>query len=237
MTSESDDPLCDEETALLPSSRGGNSNILEKKGVGSGEGTKQQRTRVERGISFNRVFIYLLIVALVLTNIRSRRKFNDVSEQLKVSQQTIESIASTLAGHDEVIHRFNSSITNADVIDKISTMEQRMNDTANSLTGQLQSTRQDVSKQLNNTVQELSETVTLAEQEISDEVEKVKKDVEHYVVTTQDQFSLENSFMVYQLAGTFTLLSCLISMWHMTAHLRKMNQPNVQRKILAILWM
>ena len=43
--------------------------------------------------------------------------------------------------------------------------------------------------------------------------------------------------MVYQLAGTFTLLSCLISMWHMTAHLRKMNQPVIQRKILAILWM
>jgi hypothetical protein len=33
------------------------------------------------------------------------------------------------------------------------------------------------------------------------------------------------------------LLSCLISMWHMTAHLRKMNQPVIQRKILAILWM
>lgn len=43
--------------------------------------------------------------------------------------------------------------------------------------------------------------------------------------------------MVYQLAGTFTLLSCLISMWHMTAHLRRFNQPIVQRKILAILWM
>jgi Organic solute transporter Ostalpha len=43
--------------------------------------------------------------------------------------------------------------------------------------------------------------------------------------------------MIYQLAGTFTVLSCLISMWHMTAHLRKLNQPDVQRKILAILWM
>ena len=48
---------------------------------------------------------------------------------------------------------------------------------------------------------------------------------------------MENSFMVYQLAGTFTLLSCLISMWHMTAHLRKLKQPVIQRKILAILWM
>ena len=43
--------------------------------------------------------------------------------------------------------------------------------------------------------------------------------------------------MVYQLAGTFTLLACLISMWHMTAHLRTFERPHVQRKILAILWM
>ena len=43
--------------------------------------------------------------------------------------------------------------------------------------------------------------------------------------------------MVYQLAGTFTLLGCLISMWHMTSHLRSFKQPIVQRKILAILWM
>lgn len=43
--------------------------------------------------------------------------------------------------------------------------------------------------------------------------------------------------MVYQLAGTFTLIGCLISMWHMTSHLRAFRQPFVQRKILAILWM
>ena len=43
--------------------------------------------------------------------------------------------------------------------------------------------------------------------------------------------------MIYQLAGTITLIGCLISMWHMTSHLRNFNKPAVQRKILAILWM
>lgn len=76
-----------------------------------------------------------------------------------------------------------------------------------------------------------------AQAEINDEVEKVKADVSKYVAFTQDQFNLENSFMIYQLAGTFTLLGCLISMWHMTAHLREFNQPFVQRRIMAILWM
>jgi hypothetical protein len=48
---------------------------------------------------------------------------------------------------------------------------------------------------------------------------------------------MENSFMKFQLAGTFCLLAILISMWHMTAHIRQFKRPFVQRKILAILWM
>jgi hypothetical protein len=54
--------------------------------------------------------------------------------------------------------------------------------------------------------------------------------IEHEVEAQRD-------LTVIHIAGTFTLLSCLITLFHMTAHLRKMNQPFVQRKILAILWM
>lgn len=55
----------------------------------------------------------------------------------------------------------------------------------------------------------LSTNVTQAKEEILAKVDKVKRDIEHYVVTAH---SMQNSFMVYQLAGTFTLLLCLISM-------------------------
>ena len=72
---------------------------------------------------------------------------------------------------------------------------------------------------------------------INSQVLSVQSTLSSYIRTTQDQFSTENSFMVYQLAGTFTILGCLISMWHMTSHLRNFRQPVVQRKILAILWM
>jgi len=41
----------------------------------------------------------------------------------------------------------------------------------------------------------------------------------------------------YQLAGTFTLLTCLLTIFHMASHIRNMYEPIVQRKILAILWM
>ncbi|KAL3936975.1 MAG: hypothetical protein SGBAC_007810 [Bacillariaceae sp.] len=41
----------------------------------------------------------------------------------------------------------------------------------------------------------------------------------------------------YVLSGTFTLLTCLISMFHMSSHISKMNQPMIQRKIISLLWM
>lgn len=37
--------------------------------------------------------------------------------------------------------------------------------------------------------------------------------------------------------GTFTLLTCLISMYHVTQHQRHMYKPDVQRRIMAVLWM
>lgn len=47
----------------------------------------------------------------------------------------------------------------------------------------------------------------------------------------------EHDLTFLTLAGIFTLLTCLISMFHMSSHLQKMNQPIIQRKIVAILWM
>jgi Organic solute transporter Ostalpha len=47
----------------------------------------------------------------------------------------------------------------------------------------------------------------------------------------------EHSFTVYQVAGTFTLLTCLLTAFHMTQHVSNYQEPVVQRKIVAILWM
>jgi len=76
-----------------------------------------------------------------------------------------------------------------------------------------------------------------AQSEIDEEVARVKTDVDTYVEYTNEQFSSENSFMLYQLSGTLMLIGGLISLWHITAHLRHFHQPFIQRKILAILWM
>ena len=45
----------------------------------------------------------------------------------------------------------------------------------------------------------------------------------------------EHDLTLQTLAGTFTLLTCLISMFHMSSHVRNYYQPNIQRKIVTIL--
>jgi hypothetical protein len=50
--------------------------------------------------------------------------------------------------------------------------------------------------------------------------------------------SINSTLFIYRsLLGTFTLLSCLISLWDITSHLRNYNKPGIQRRVCAILWM
>lgn len=74
----------------------------------------------------------------------------------------------------------------------------------------------------NSQIHQLQNQVTQQESETNIVNEKIEK---------------EHSLTIFHMAGTFVLLTCLITMFHMTAHLRKFNLPDVQRKIVAILWM
>jgi hypothetical protein len=47
----------------------------------------------------------------------------------------------------------------------------------------------------------------------------------------------EHNITLYQMAGTFALLASLMTMFHMSSHMRKFNEPVVQRKIVTVLWM
>ena len=58
-----------------------------------------------------------------------------------------------------------------------------------------------------------------------------------YIVDTNHQFAAENDFLKYQLAGFFTVLAGIISVWHVTNHIRHMHYAPVQKRILAILWL
>ena len=50
------------------------------------------------------------------------------------------------------------------------------------------------------------------------------------------QVEQQHDYTVFQIAGIFTLLTCLLTMFHMATHIRNMYEPLIQRKILAILW-
>eukprot|EP00977_Amphora_coffeiformis_P014502 scaffold4063_cov178-Amphora_coffeaeformis.AAC.4 len=218
---------------------GGESEPMLHSPVGRPKATKTAITlqRLGRGILITRYLLLAFLAAVTVLGWYFQSQMMTMQTALKSEHEKVEALQVQMNVHEQVIQRFNSSITNTDVMNRLGSLETQFMQTQKELHQELQTTQDEITTQLQNTLHQLSTTVDQAEQEISEEVEKVKKDVEQYVVTTQDQFSMENSFMVYQLAGTFTLLSCLISMWHMTAHMRKMNEPDVQRRILAILWM
>jgi len=198
---------------------------------------KNANSNNDRGILMNRIILLLTLVLLVAASVYYQSQVTTLKLELQEEEKQVHDLVKTVNDHAKVMQRFNQSVTNRDVMTRLQLLDKQLNLTTADLQYAMHKLHSQVTDQLRETMTELGETVQEAKDEISREVVQVKKDVDQYVITTQDQFSMENSFMVFQLAGTLTLLSCLISMWHMTAHLRKMEEPFVQRKILAILWM
>ena len=153
-----------------------------------------------------RILSITSLVLVVAVSIYGQWEIHDLGVQLTRDESHIHSLQDTIKTQSQVIERFNTSVTNSDVMARLDTLETKLTNTETALKKDLRNTEADIDKRLNETLNELGKTVKEAEDDIHDQVDLVKKDVESYVRTTQDQFSMENSFMVYQLAGTFTLL-------------------------------
>lgn len=190
-------------------------------------------------ICINRTILFILFALVISSSVYFNIKLQYIQETLikKQTQQEIKDLESQISKQEIIIRRFNSTITNKDVLHEVNILQEQLQEAQKEMIEDLKSVEDSVDVKLKNTMGELNNIVSNAQTEIQSEVDKVHHDVESYVRTTQDQFSMENSFMIYQLAGTFTLLGGLISMWHMTAHLRHFYEPSIQRKVLAILWM
>uniref|UniRef100_A0A7S2N547 Uncharacterized protein n=1 Tax=Helicotheca tamesis TaxID=374047 RepID=A0A7S2N547_9STRA len=91
---------------------------------------------------------------------------------------------------------------------------------------QISSLHSFVSTRFNYTMEDINAIVNETQTTLHEEVQKVNEDV-----------STQNTFIAYEFAGIFAVLGTLVFLWHMTSHLRALNEPFVQRKILAILWM
>ncbi|KAL7519634.1 hypothetical protein ACHAWX_004393 [Stephanocyclus meneghinianus] len=195
--------------------------------------------------------LVLLTAASLLYGYKLQSELSSLSHDVNTLQRNVSLMQSTLTGqaammadinatlaaHSEVIARFQNSVSNADVLQKLRELETQWDQTQARVEADMINTKIEIRQVLDSTKKSIDESVAAAQNEIHSQVGLVQANLATYIRTTQDQFSTENSFMVYQLAGTFTLLGCLISMWHMTSHLRSFHQPFVQRKILAILWM
>jgi len=188
-------------------------------------------------INCNRVLIILLLVAMTGMAITFQNRLIEINAHMSTDDAKIAGLEDVVDAQAKVIQRFNESVSNADVLKELHLVEESLQRTQTELETELDSLTIKVTAQLDDTMVKLDDTVKKAETEITKEVSTMKTNFEQYVVDTQAQFSMENSFMVYQIAGTLVLLSCLISSWHMSSHLRRFRQPAIQRKVLAILWM
>lgn len=199
-------------------------------------GSGRDERRASKG-NMNRILLIISLALLVIISLYFQYSQMRLSQQLSSDEEQLKKLQQTVKDQTLVINRFNSSVTNSDVVKRLTTLEYTLETNTKELHEELDRTIADVNYKLNSTMSSLEQTVEKAENEIASRVETVKKDYEEFERKTNDQFSMENSFMIWQLAGTFTLLSCLISSWHMGAHFRNLEQPIIQRKILAILWM
>lgn len=86
-------------------------------------------------------------------------------------------------------------------------------------------------------IETLQQQVEQGQQTIAELKEEVREKQQGQIQELDQEVRQEHNLTFLALAGTFTLLTCLISMFHMSSHLNKMNQPIIQRKIISILWM
>jgi Organic solute transporter Ostalpha len=74
-------------------------------------------------------------------------------------------------------------------------------------------------------------------QRLDDLVNQVTTQQSSQIAQLNQKVDSNHSLTLYQMAGTFGLLTWLITIFHMTSHIRNWHAPIVQRKIVTILWM
>ncbi len=79
--------------------------------------------------------------------------------------------------------------------------------------------------------------VTQDEAQFHDLLDNLQKNQQGEIEQLNQKVEEEHSLTVIQISGTFTLLSVLITVFHIGSQLRNFHEPSVQRKIVAILWL
>lgn len=90
---------------------------------------------------------------------------------------------------------------------------------------------------INSTISTIGGFMDEANKELSDTVQKFDEEMNQYKYQTNNEFSAESNFVKFQLAGTFVVLACLCSGWHLTNHRSRIMNLEAQKRVMAILWM
>jgi len=188
------------------------------------EAKERRRRTYARGVKFLVFFLaisFLFSMALVF---RVYQVLDDkITSLSNTAAENITAVEIVPDGDDDVAKTITVTVANmTDVADELASIKAQLSSQEKEIL------RLDylIDSALNVTVARLNSTI-----------EGVQKEVNSQVQQVNDNVSSQNSLMAYQFAGTFAILGSLISIWHISNHLRALNEPIVQRKIVAILWM
>jgi hypothetical protein len=206
--------------------------------------------------------IITLLIAFIFAKLESDKRFSTLNNQyhdLQSHLSTIEtssnahylnlkndesSIWDSLTEHQKQLTRLLNGTSNADVLDEMQKTKVQINGELEATLLKLEeilknatNTIFDIRKNVTNQLVDLSEQVNTAQSTINEDVSRVKENIAQYILFTNQQFAAENAFVTYELAGLFTLLSCLIFLWHLTSHFKHLYKREVQIRIMGILWM
>lgn len=67
---------------------------------------------------------------------------------------------------------------------------------------------------------QLDVAVRKAKADIREDVDQVRQDMSSYISSTDLALKAESDFIKFEIAGTFSLLACLISVYNVWCHLR-----------------
>ena len=73
----------------------------------------------------------------------------------------------------------------------------------------------------------LERQVDADQESIANLVEQVQEKQQGQIQQLTEQVHDEHSLTLYQMAGTFTIFTCLLTAFHMTSHVREYHQPVV----------
>lgn len=198
---------------------------------------KRRQGGHSRGIVLNRCLVLLILIFSAGTFWYFQTRLSILTARVANDETNLKSLQVVASHQAMILSHYNLSITNKQVLTQLGALGSQVNVSQQFVMMELNATQMAISQQLNATAAQLQQSVVAAQAQIQNQVQGVKGQVNQYIQKTKGQLTMQSNFMIYQLAGTFALLSCLISMWHMTSHLRHFYEPKIQRKIMAILWM